>query len=179
MKLGGCQLYIEGLDGLDNKIIEMVKDNARLTYSEIGAKVGVSRISVRKRIEALEEKGIIQGYKAVIGSTKVPEGVRFIIDLETTPECFEDIVEWLSSCKYIRQIFSMSGECSIHATGFVSNSRNLQIIANTLYREANKGIRRMSCKTVLSILMDIDGGVDYERYQKSEHLETGASSREK
>ncbi len=27
---------------------------------------------------------------------------------------------------------------------------------------------------VLSTLMDMDGGVDYERYQKSEYLETGA-----
>ena len=34
--------------------------------------------------------------------------------------------------------------------------------------------RRMSCKTILSTLMDMDGGVDYERYQKSEYLETGA-----
>lgn len=56
-------MYIEGLDKLDNKIIEVVKENARLTYSEIGEKVGVSRISVKKRMEALEEKGIIQGYK--------------------------------------------------------------------------------------------------------------------
>ena len=51
-------MYIEGLDELDNRIIEIVKENARLTYSEIGEKVGVSRISVRKRMEALEEKEI-------------------------------------------------------------------------------------------------------------------------
>lgn len=167
-------MYIEDLDELDNKIIEIVKDNARLTYSEIGEKVGVSRISVRKRMEALEGKGIIQGYKTVIDPTKVPEGVRFILDLETTLECFEDIVEGLSRYKYIRQIYGVSGDCAIHVTGFVSNSRNLQICANALYCEANKGIRRMSCKTVLSTLMDIDGGVDYERYQKPENMETGA-----
>ena len=101
-------------------------------------------------------------------------GVRFILDLETTPECFEDIVKGLSRSKYIRQIYGVSGDCAIHATGFVSNSRNLQIFANALYREAKRGIRRMSCKTVLSTLMDIDGGVDYERYQKPEYMETGA-----
>ena len=97
-------MHIEGLDELDNRIIEIIKDNARLTYSEIGAKAGVSRISVKKRMEALEKKGIIQGYKAVIDSTKIPEGVRFLLDLETTPECFEDIVEWLARCKHIRQL---------------------------------------------------------------------------
>ena len=49
MKLGGYQLHIEGLDELDNRIVEIIKDNARLTYSEIGAKAGVSRISVEKK----------------------------------------------------------------------------------------------------------------------------------
>lgn len=167
-------MYIEGLDELDNKIIEIVKDNARLTYSEIGEKVGVSRISVRKRMEALEEKGIIQGYKAVINATNMPEGVGFFLDLETRPECYEDIAQALSRCKYIRQIYSVTGNSAIHATGYVSNPRNLQLFVNALYREANEGIRKMSCQTVLSTLMDIDGGVGYERYQKPEHLEAGA-----
>ena len=134
MRSGGFQLYIEGLYELDNKIIEIIKDNARLTYSEIGAKAGVSRISVRKRMESLEKKGIIQGYKAVIDPTKVPEGVKFILDLETTPECFEDIVEWLSGSKYIRQIYSVSGDCAIHATGFVSNSKKAPHIASNIRR---------------------------------------------
>ena len=165
-------MYIEGLDELDNRIIDVVKNNARLTYSEIGEKVGVSRVSVRKRMEALEKKGVIQGYMAVINPTKAPEGVRFIIDLETTPECYEDMLEGLSRCKYIRQIYSVSGDCAIHATGFVSNSRNLQIFANAIYREAKQGIRRINCKTILSTIMDIDGGVDYDRYQKPEYLET-------
>lgn len=59
-------MHIEGLDELDNKIIEIIKVNARLTYSQIGVKAGVFRISVKKRMEALEKKGIIQGYKADI-----------------------------------------------------------------------------------------------------------------
>lgn len=44
-------MHIEGLEELDNRIVEIIKDNARLTYSEIGAKAGVSRISVKKRME--------------------------------------------------------------------------------------------------------------------------------
>lgn len=30
----------------------------------------------------LEKRGIIQGYKAVIDPTKVPEGLKFIVDLD-------------------------------------------------------------------------------------------------
>ena len=37
-------MYILGLDEVDNKIIEIIKDNARLSYSDIGKAVGLSRV---------------------------------------------------------------------------------------------------------------------------------------
>ncbi|MDO4976629.1 MAG: Lrp/AsnC family transcriptional regulator [Eubacteriales bacterium] len=126
-------MYIEGLDELDNKILEVIQENARLTYSEIGEQVGISRISVKKRMDHLEKMGIIQGYHTIINPTCVPDGVRFMIDIETTPESYEDVVEKLSREKYIRQIYGVSGECALHATGFVSHSRNLQLCMNALY----------------------------------------------
>lgn len=166
-------MYIEGLDELDNKIIEIIRENARLTYSEIGEKVGVTRISVKKRMDALEKKGIIQGYKTIIDATKIPEGIKFLIDIETTPEFHEDVVEYLANSKYVRQIYSTTGECALRVTGFVSNPRNLEIFSNSLYRDAKKGIRRMNCRTVLSTIMDVDGGIAYDRCKKPEHLEAG------
>lgn len=79
--------------------------------------------------------------------------------------------EKLSKEKYIRQIYSVTGECALHVTGFISSARNLQLFMNALYREAKKGIRRMNCKIVQSTIMDVDGGVEYERYQETEHME--------
>lgn len=38
----------EGLDKLDIAILNILKDNARMSYSEIGEKVGVTRVAVKK-----------------------------------------------------------------------------------------------------------------------------------
>ena len=167
-------MQIEGLDELDNKILEIIKDNARLTYKEIGERVGISRVSVKTRMDAMQEKGIIRGFQTVIDPTAVPEGIRFFLDVETSPEYYEEVVEFLAASKMIRQIFSLSGECRIHAVGFANNVRNLEHFSNTIYR-SRSGVRRLACRTVLSTLMDIDGGVEYERYQKHDHLEEGDS----
>ena len=35
-----------------------------------------------------------------------------------------------------------------------------------------EGIRRMECHVIMETFMDIDGGVEYVRDQKSEHLES-------
>lgn len=50
-------MNIQGLDVLDNKILDVIKDNARATFSEIGKSVGLSRVAVKNRIEAMERKG--------------------------------------------------------------------------------------------------------------------------
>lgn len=65
-------MNIEGLDRFDHAILEVIKDHARMSYSEIGEKVGLSRVAVKNRMEIMEKKGIIQGYKTVIDETKVP-----------------------------------------------------------------------------------------------------------
>ena len=52
-------MWIKGLDGTDNKIINLLLEDGRMSYSEIGNIVGLSRTSVKSRISELEEKGII------------------------------------------------------------------------------------------------------------------------
>ena len=171
-------MQIEGLDEIDNRILEIIRDNARLTYKEIGEKAGISRVSVKTRMDALQEKGIIRGYQTLIDPTKVPGGTKFFLDIECVPDYYEEMAEYLASSKMIRQIYGVSGECRIHAVGFAPNTSNLEYFTNTIYR-SQRGVRRMGCHTVLSTMMDVDGVVEYVRYQEHEHMEEGAAGREK
>ena len=52
-------MFFDGLDELDQKILELLIQNARISYSDIGEKIGLSRVVVRTRVQALEQKGII------------------------------------------------------------------------------------------------------------------------
>ncbi|KFM16920.1 Regulatory protein AsnC [Marine Group I thaumarchaeote SCGC AAA799-B03] len=59
------------LDKVDQKIIEILNNNARTSSKEIAAELeksghDVSDRTIRKRIERLEKSGIIKGYKAVL-----------------------------------------------------------------------------------------------------------------
>ena len=84
-------MQIEGLDEIDNRILEVIRDNARLTYKEIGERTGISRVSAKTRMEALQEKGIIRGFQTLIDPTKVPGGTKFFLDIECVP------ASWISS----------------------------------------------------------------------------------
>jgi DNA-binding Lrp family transcriptional regulator len=155
-------MNIDGLDALDNKIIDVLKENARATFSEIGERVGLSRVAVKNRIEIMEQSGIIQGYKAIVNPTKVPQGIAFIIDVEAMPEMYQEVVEVLARDKFLRQVYSTTGESRLHAIGFAPNVTTLESHVNYLFKNT-KGIRRLSWNLLLTTIKDVDGGVEYER----------------
>ncbi len=159
-----------GLDETDRKILELLKENARLTFSEIGEKTGITRVSVKNRMAAMEKCGVIRGYKAIVDPTMVPEGVKFFLDVEAVPEFYEEVLEALCLSPLIRKVYAVSGECRIHADGFSPNQSQLNLFANGLYRKT-KGVRRISWQQVIAAYKDEDGGVDYVRCKEPEHME--------
>ena len=53
-------MFLDGLDELDQKIVQLLIKNARISYSELGEQVGISRVAVKMRVQALEKRGIIE-----------------------------------------------------------------------------------------------------------------------
>ena len=46
-------MFLEGLDALDQQIVRLLIKNARMSYSDIGQEVGLSRVAVKMRVQAL------------------------------------------------------------------------------------------------------------------------------
>ena len=155
-------MYIEGLDALDNKILNIIKNNARLSYSDIGKEVGLSRVAVKNRMEAMEKKGIIQGYQTIINATKVSEGVKFIIEVEAISEMYQEVLDALATDRYIRQVYGTTGNCRIHCQGFAPNTKTLDAHVRYLYNNT-AGIHRLEWHMLVTTYKDVDGGVEYEK----------------
>ena len=86
-------MYLDGLDELDQKIVELLIENARISYSDIGQKVGISRVAVKARIQALEQKGVIEEYTTVINPQKISGAVSCYFEIETTPSCLSTVTD--------------------------------------------------------------------------------------
>jgi DNA-binding Lrp family transcriptional regulator len=54
------------LDPLDSRIITALIDDARSTYAEIGARVGLSASAVKRRVDRLLAAGVITGFSASV-----------------------------------------------------------------------------------------------------------------
>ena len=64
-------MFLDGLDELDQRIVRLLIENARMSYSDIGKAVGISRVAVKARVQALERRGVIEEYTTVIHPQRI------------------------------------------------------------------------------------------------------------
>ncbi len=153
-------MQIDGLDELDNKILSVIKNDARLSYSEIGEKVGVSRVCVKNRMAMMEQKGVIEGYYTKINLDSVTDGTRFFVEVVTQPDQFEQVVDRIASKGVIRRVYAVSGDCRFIAEGVAPNRSTYEVFLRNL-RLNLTGVRSITVTEAQYAIKNTYGGVDY------------------
>lgn len=54
------------LDRIDQQIVALLRENARRSFQDIGGRVSLSAPAVKRRVDRLEEAGVLRGYAAVV-----------------------------------------------------------------------------------------------------------------
>jgi len=101
------------MDEKDKQIINILKDDARAGYGEIGSQIGLSEGAVRKRIKALTNQGVIRQFTVKIG---VAEGAQAITLLATNPAYpTQEVSKKIQEIPNIETIYEVTGEYDIVA----------------------------------------------------------------
>ena len=140
-----------GLDEKDNAIVNLLMEDARMSWSDIGDKVGLSRVAVKNRVKALEDKGIIKGYKAIVDPMSTPQSTVFIMNVETTPEGFEDVKQMLTNEKSIVTLVQTTGSCRLVAVCVAKDAQTMKNFVNRMYKTC-VGAKYINVSTVLDTL---------------------------
>ncbi len=68
-------------DAVAWKILEALQKNARISFAELGRKVGLSTPAAAERVRRLEEAGVITGYHAALNVAKLGLPIRVLVRL--------------------------------------------------------------------------------------------------
>lgn len=149
-------MFLDGLDELDQKIIQLLIQNARMSYSEIGQKIGISRVAVKMRVQALEKRGIIEEYTTIINPQKISGAVSCYFEIETAPDALPEVTEILRQKDTITQIYRVTGKSRLHVHAVVSSNEEMEeLICQTM--DKLPGVVECSCNLILSRIKDIKG----------------------
>mgnify|MGYP000332115148 CR=1 FL=1 len=138
-------MFLEGLDELDRKIVGLLIENARMSYSDIGEQIGISRVAVRARIQALEEAGVIEEYTTIINPQKISGAVSCYFELEIRPDGLREAESRLMEQECITQIYRVTGNGRLHVHAVAASGEEMErlIRENALEKNGCTGAARL------------------------------------
>ncbi|WP_163538485.1 Lrp/AsnC family transcriptional regulator [Gracilibacillus sp. YIM 98692] len=136
------------IDEKDKKILELLANDGRMSYVDIGKELGLSRVAVRERVNQLIEEEVIEGFSAVINSEKVGKQVSAFFEVDCEPSSLVDVAESLAENPSVASCYQMTGPSTLHMHVLVEDFTKLESFINKeLY--SLKGITRVESHILL------------------------------
>lgn len=101
------------MDKTDNQIIAALRQDARASLSDLAAGLGLSRATVRSRIDRMQARGDIVGFTVVLKQDVAEAPVRGLMMIEIAGLGTERIIRTLSGMPEIRHIHSTNGRWDV------------------------------------------------------------------
>lgn len=103
------------IDRLDMRIIDILQQDGRISNQDLADRVGLSPSPCLRRVRALEETGIITGYRALINAQKLGYSLTAIIGISMdrhTPERFSGFEAAVKEIPEITECVLITGQQS-------------------------------------------------------------------
>jgi len=99
------------LDDTDMRIIDQLRSDARATIADIAAAVNLSAGPVKRRIDRMEQLGVIAGYTVLLNEAKLGPSIEAFAELRipgTVP--IEKIVGAVAGIAEVTEVFTLAGD---------------------------------------------------------------------
>lgn len=100
------------LDGVSWKLLVLLQEDARRSYSELGRNVGLSAPAVAERIRRLEEAGIITGYHAAVNPAKLGLPIAAVLRLSGVSDRMPQLTEIVLATPEVLECHRLTGSDS-------------------------------------------------------------------
>jgi Lrp/AsnC family leucine-responsive transcriptional regulator len=138
-----------GLDELDYRLLDALQRNARSTYAELGAAVGLRAPSAHERVRRLEARGYVRGYAAQLDSRRLGyELLAFVSCFTTADAKYDEFTTAVAAHPEVCEVHSDAGDESFVLKVLTRSTAHLDDLLSRL--KAIPGIGRTKTTIVLS-----------------------------
>ena len=126
----GVLLMNPKIDSYDQKILQLLQEDARISHAEIGRQVHLSQPAVSERIKRLESSQVIRGYRAEINPKALGYQITAMIRVATQQG--RPYAQYAANCPEIVDCYTVTGEDGAVMRVLASDVEHLQRIINEL-----------------------------------------------
>ncbi len=99
------------LDDIDRRLLELLKQDARMSYVELGAKVGLSEAAVRRRIKKLQDEGIIKRFTVEIEVGQGASALTLLSVMPSTPT--SEVSMKIKNLPGVQRVYEITGQYDV------------------------------------------------------------------
>ncbi len=121
------------LDATDRTILDLLAENARRTFGDIGERVGLSAPAVKRRIDRLEAAGVILGYTARVDHAKLGRPLEAFTEIRFSGDARVDAIAGIADqIAEVQAVFTIAGDPDALAWIRVSDVHELKRVIDRL-----------------------------------------------
>jgi len=137
------------IDEIDTKILELLQQDGRMKRSDVADEVDLSISAVSERMRKLEERGVIQGYKAVVDAKRLRLDITAFIRVSVDgSEHYSTFIDRVTSMEQVLEVHSITGAGSHVLKVRTKNTTTLEHFLSEI--QAIPGITQTTTSIVLS-----------------------------
>jgi Lrp/AsnC family transcriptional regulator for asnA, asnC and gidA len=116
---------IAEIDELDLKILKLLEEDGRLAFLDIAKKLRLSESTIRKKVKALKENGVIKRFTVEIDPAKIGLNTVAIVGIDVDPPKLLEVAQKLCDFKEIRCVATSTGDHMIMTEIWTKDGREL------------------------------------------------------
>ena len=121
------------IDRVDLEILKMLQEDGRTPFTDIAQKLKLSESTIRKRVQALQRKGVIRRFTVEIDPTKIGLRTIAIVGFDVEPTKLLEVAQKLCEIKEIRSVATSTGDHMIMTEIWTRDGRELtRLISNKI-----------------------------------------------
>ncbi len=114
------------LDELDEKILKLIVDNARIPFLEVARECGVSGAAIHQRVQKLTALGVVKGSEFIVDSEKIGyDTCAFVGIFLTSPSTFDYVVQELEKIPEVVECYYTTGQYDLLIKVYAKNNKDL------------------------------------------------------
>ena len=141
------------LDERDLDIIAALQEDARATYADVAARVGMSTSAVHERVRKLEQSGVIRSYRAVVDPEALGLFVTALIAATPLdPQQPDDLPDRVAEFPEVEDCLSVAGEASYILKVRTKTTGDLEDLIRRLREKAG-----VATRTTIALSIPFEG----------------------
>jgi Lrp/AsnC family transcriptional regulator, leucine-responsive regulatory protein len=122
-----------GVDDANRRLLAELQSDARLSFAELGRRVGLSSPAVAERIGRLEETGVITGYRAEIDPRALGFTLGVIIRIRPAPRELPKVAELARTTPEVVECHRITGEDCFFIKAYVRDVEHLEEVIDQFF----------------------------------------------